>query len=248
MQCLPAGSQLVDPHLKRLKARHSISAEEEAAIRNSIGEIRDYPARRTIIEGDVEMSFSTLLLKGFLCRYKDLRDGQRQVTQVHVPGDFADLHSFTLKKLDHAIMTLTPCRAALVPHSNLKEITERFPHLTRVYWFSTNLDAAVHREWELSLGRRSAIARCAHLLAEFRFRLAVVGLATEHGYDLPVSQIDLSECMGLTPVHVNRSLRRLREDGIATFRTGRVEIHDLARLETVGEFDPAYLYPTAVPI
>lgn len=248
MQSLAAESQLIEPHLRRLQARHAISPEEEAAVRDSIGEIRDYPARKTIIEAGVEMSYSTLLLKGLLCRYKDLKDGQRQVTQVHVPGDFADLHSFTLKKLDHSIMTLTPCRAALVPHVKLNEITERFPHLTRVYWFSTNLDAAVHREWELSLGRRSAIARCAHLLSEFRFRLAVVGLANERGYDLPISQIDLSECLGLTPVHVNRSLRRLREEGIVTFRTGRVEIHDLAGLESIGEFDPAYLYPTAVPI
>ena len=239
---------MIEAHIKRIKARHSISDEEEAAVHASIGEIRDYPARRTIIEAGVEQSFSTLLLKGFLCRYKDLKDGQRQVTAIHVPGDFADLHSFTLKKLDHAIMTLTPCRAALVPHSRLEGITERFPHLTRVYWFSTNLDAAIHREWELSLGRRPAMARCAHLLAEFRFRLAVVGLANDRGYDLPISQIDLSECLGLTPVHVNRSLRRLREDGIVTFRHGRVDIHDLAGLEEVAEFDPAYLYPTAVPI
>lgn len=239
---------MIEMHLKRLRARHAISDTEVAAIRAAISEIRDVPARRTLVEAGVEMSYSMLLLKGLVCRYKDLSEGQRQITQVHVPGDFPDLHSFTLKKLDHSIMTLSPCRIALVPHVNLNEITERHPHLTRVYWFSTNLDAAIHREWEVSLGRRPAIARCAHLLAEFRFRLAMVGLADARGYDLPISQIDLSECLGLTPVHVNRSLRRLREDGIATFRSGRVDIHDLARLEEVGEFDPAYLYPVAIPI
>ncbi len=239
---------MIETHLKRLRARHSISDVEAAAIRAAIGEIRDVPARRTLVEAGTEMSHSMLLLKGIICRYKDLSEGQRQITQVHVPGDFPDLHSFTLKKLDHSIMSLTPSRIALVPHANLNDITERHPHLTRVYWFSTNLDAAIHREWEVSLGRRTALARCAHLLAEFRFRLEIVGLADKRGYDLPISQIDLSECLGLTPVHVNRSLRRLREDGIATFRTGRVEIHDLARMEEMGEFDPAYLYPVAIPI
>lgn len=239
---------MIEAHIRRLRARHSISAEEEAAIRASLGDVREYPARKTIIEAGVEVPASTLLLKGILCRYKDLSEGQRQITQIHVPGDFADLHSFTLKKLDHAIMTLTPVKIVQVPHTALTEITERHPHLTRVYWFATNLDAAIHREWELSLGRRSAVARCAHLLAEFRFRLEIVGLADKHGYDLAISQIDLSECLGLTPVHVNRSLRRLREDGIVTFRTGRVEIHDLAALEEVAEFDPGYLYPTAIPI
>ncbi|ODP38297.1 Crp/Fnr family transcriptional regulator [Sphingomonas turrisvirgatae] len=239
---------MIEAHLMRLKARHAIGADEVAAIRASIGEIRDYPARRILVEPGEELSFSTLVLKGLISRYKDLSEGQRQVTQVHVPGDFADLHSFTLKRLDHSIMTLTPCKVALVPHAKLTEITERFPHLTRVYWFSTNLDAAIHREWEVSLGRRTAISRCAHILAELRFRLEIVGMADKRSYDLPISQIDLSECLGLTAVHVNRSLRKLREDGIATFRTGRVEIQDLAALEEVGEFDPAYLYPTAVPI
>lgn len=239
---------MIHAHLKRLNARHTISDAEEAAIRDSIGEIRDVPARRILAEAGEELSVSTMVLDGFICRYKDLSEGQRQITQLHVPGDFADLHSFTLKKLDHSLMALTPARVALVPHSRLTEITERFPHLTRVYWFSTNLDAAIHREWEVSLGRRSAIARCAHILSELRFRLAIVGLADRTGYDLPISQIDLSECVGLTAVHVNRSLRRLREDGVATFRAGRVEINDLARLEEIGEFDPAYLYPEAIPL
>lgn len=239
---------MIESHIRRLRARHSISDAEEAAIRDSIGELRDYPARKTLAEPGQELSFSTLVLKGFLSRYKDLSEGQRQVTQIHVAGDFADLHSFTLKKLDHSVMTLTPTRVALVPHERLTEITERFPHLTRVYWFSTNLDAAIHREWEVSLGRRTALARCAHLLAELRFRLEMVGLADKRGYDLPISQIDLSECLGLTAVHVNRSLRRLREEGVVSFRTGRVEIYNLAALEEIGEFDPAYLYPVALPI
>jgi CRP-like cAMP-binding protein len=239
---------MIEAHLKRLKARHAISDAEQAAIRDSIGEVRDYPARKVLVEPGQLLTASTLVLKGLICRYKDLSEGQRQITQVHVPGDFADLHSFTLKRLDHSIMTLTPTRVAMVPHEKLTQITERFPYLTRVYWFSTNLDAAIHREWEVSLGRRSAIARCAHILAELRFRLELVGLADSHGYDLPISQIDLSECLGLTSVHVNRSLRRLREEGVAIFRSGRVEIRDLAALEQIGEFDPAYLYPVAVPI
>lgn len=239
---------MIEAHLKRVKARHAISDAEEAAIRGLIGEVRDHPARKVLAEPGQELFASTLVLKGLICRYKDLSEGQRQITQIHIAGDFADLHSFTLKKLDHSLMTLTPTKIALVPHAKLAEITERFPHLTRVYWFSTNLDAAIHREWEVSLGRRTAVARCAHILAELRFRLELVGLADQHGYDLPISQIDLSECLGLTAVHVNRSLRKLREDGVATFRTGRVEIRDLAALERIGEFDPAYLYPSPLPI
>jgi CRP-like cAMP-binding protein len=190
----------------------------------------------------VELTHSTLLLDGIACRYKDLRNGQRQITELHVAGDFADLHSFTLKRLDHAVMTLTPCRVATVPHVRLTEITQRFPHLTRLYWFATNLDAAIHREWELSLGRRTARAKLAALFCELFVRLEIVGLTRELSYTLPLTQTDLGDCTGLTNVHVNRTLKDLRTSGLVTFQEGRVSILDWDGLVHAGEFDPAYLY------
>ncbi len=233
---------MISRHLMKLRARDEISAEEEKAIRSAVSEEREYRADHTFIRAGEEISFSTLLLDGILCRYKDLKNGQRQISELHVAGDFADLHSFTLKYLDHNMMTLTPCRVALVPHERLREITEAYPHLTRVYWFATNLDAAIHREWELSLGRRSAVARVAHLFCELQMRLGIVGLADESGYALPLTQTDLAECLGLTAVHVNRTLKELREGGLVEFRGGRVDLTDLAGLRRVAEFDPAYLY------
>jgi CRP-like cAMP-binding protein len=233
---------VIEAHLRKLRARDDVSAEEERAIRDAVGEIRNYPADRTIIRAGEELSSSTLLLDGLICRYKDLRDGQRQITELHVTGDFADLHSFTLKRLDHNIMTLTPCRVALVPHENLKAITERHPHLTRLFWFMTNLDAAIHREWVLSLGRRSAMARVAHLFCELHIRLGIVGQGDEGGYDLPLTQIELAECLGLTAVHVNRTLKTLRDRGLVEFRGKRVHLHDIEGLKRVAEFDPSYLY------
>jgi CRP-like cAMP-binding protein len=183
-----------------------------------------------------------LLLDGILCRYKDLRNGQRQITELHVAGDFADLHSFTLKRLDHSVMSLTPCRVATIPHANLTEITERFPHLTRLYWFATNLDAAVHREWELSLGRRTARAKLATLFCELFVRLEIVGLVKDLSYALPLTQSDLGDCTGLTNVHVNRTLKDLRTSELVQFQDGRVTILDWTGLARAGEFDPAYLY------
>jgi CRP-like cAMP-binding protein len=233
---------MIDKHLMKLRARDDISAEEEAAIRSAVADTRDYAADRTIIHRGEELEVSTLLIDGLMCRYKDMRDGQRQITELHVSGDFVDLHSFTLKRLDHNVMTLTPCRVALVPHERLKAITEQHPHLTRVYWFSTNLDAAIHREWELSLGRRSAAARLANLICELHVRLGLIGLAEEKGFALDLTQTDLAECLGLTSVHVNRTLKELREQGLMTFRNGRVTIEDPAGLRRVAEFDPAYLY------
>lgn len=233
---------MIEKHLLKLRARDTVSPEEEQAIRDSIGEVRTLAADHVAIQAGKVLNFSVMLLDGLMCRYKDLSDGQRQITELHVPGDFADLHSFTLKRLDHSIMTITPCRIAMVPHENLERITELFPHLTRLYWFTTNLDAAIHREWEVSLGRRTALARLAALFCEMKLRLAVVGLTQGNSYDFDLTQTDLAECVGLTPIHVNRTLKELRERGLVQFSRGRVTIHDWDGLADVAEFDPAYLY------
>src|SRR4029078_13338918 len=131
-----------------------ISAEEEAAIRAAVSHSIDVRADRLAVRERELMDHSMILLSGIAARRKDMRDGRRQCTELHVAGDFTDLHSFTLKYLDHDIVALSDCSFAVVPHENLKMIPERHPHLTRVYWFGTNLDAAIHREWVLALGSR----------------------------------------------------------------------------------------------
>ena len=233
---------MIERHLMKLRARDAVTAEEEQAILDAIGEVRLLPADHVVIQAGRTVEFSTLLLEGIMCRYKDLSDGQRQITELHIAGDFADLHSFTLKRLDHSIMTMTPCQVALVPHANLERITEELPHLTRLYWFMTNMDAAIHREWEVSLGRRSAVSRIAALLCELKLRSEVVGMTDGMSYGLDLTQTDLAECVGLTPIHVNRTLKELRETGLVQFRGGRVTINTWDGLVRIAEFDSAYLY------
>ena len=226
----------------KLRARDEISPEEEAAIRGTIVDVREVRADTRLVRAHEPLDTSNILLGGIACRYKDLRDGSRQISELHVAGDYMDLHSFTLKYLDHDVLALTDCRYAVIPHDRLRELTESFPHLTRIYWFATNLDAAVHREWELSLGRRSALARLANLFCELEVRLGLVALAADGRYALPLTQADLAECLGLTSVHVNRTLKELRAGGMVQFQGGEVRILDSARLRAAAEFDPAYLY------
>jgi CRP-like cAMP-binding protein len=233
---------VIERHLMKLRARDRVSAEEEQAIRDALGPIKTYQADQVVIREGVELDASTLLLDGMMCRYKDLKNGQRQITELHIAGDFVDLHSFTLKRLDHHILALTACRVVEVPHAKLEAITERHPHLTRLYWFATTLDAAIHREWEVSLGRRTALAKIAALFCEMRARLDVVGMTDGNSYALPLTQMDLAECLGLTAIHVNSTLKELREQDLAQVKAGQVTILDLPRLERVAQFDPAYLY------
>lgn len=228
--------------LLKLRTRDLVPEEEERVLRESIAEIREIPAGKPIARARVTLSHSTLLLDGLACRYKDLTDGQRQIMELHVGGDFVDLHGFLLKELDHTVGSITAVRIALVPHEKLRAITEEHPHLARLLWFSTLLDAAIHRERILSVGRRSALARIAHLFCELFVRLQVVGLAGADRYRLPLTQGDLADVSGLTSVHVNRMLKRLRDDGLMTFRGGEVIIHDWERLRREAEFDPTYLH------
>jgi CRP-like cAMP-binding protein len=233
---------MITVHLKKLRRRTEISTEEERAIRNAVSETRRFPADEVVIRSGEELNVSLMLLDGWMARSKDLESGERQVTELHIAGDFADLHSFTLKRLDHDIQTLTECTVAVVPHERIRDLVERYPHLGRVYWFSTNVDAAIHRELALSLGQRSAISRMAHLFCELYVRLDLVGRTSGSGYQLPLTQRELSECLGLTVVHANRTLQELRRRGLVEFENRQLTIVDRPGLEGVAEFDSSYLY------
>jgi CRP-like cAMP-binding protein len=233
---------MIEAHLAKLRARDDISAAEEAAIRHAIAEVRTVPDRQIFIHRGEELAQSTLLLDGWMARARDLRGGHRQITELHVTGDFVDLHSFTLKHLDHDILTLSPCRIALIPHENLRRITEQFPHLTRIYWLMTNIDAAIHREWAVSLGRRDAASKLAHFLCELLIRLRTAGCAETDSIDFPLTQDEVAECLGLTPVHVNRTLQDIRRRELIRLENKRLTILDLPGLMRLAEFDPMYLY------
>lgn len=238
---------MIEKLLLKLGARDELSREERDALRQLIQETERLAPRKTIVRHGEPLQRSVLLLEGMVCRYKDLRNGRRQITAIHTPGDFLDLHGFTLKTLDHDVMTLPASVVGYAPHTGLTRITETHPHLTRLLWLSTNLDAAIHREWELSLGQRSGSVRVAHLFCELQARLEIVGLARGGEFDLPMNQAELGECVGLTVVHTNRVLRELRQRELASFARGIVTIPDLPTLRRFADFDPAYLYLTSQP-
>src|ERR1044072_8059709 len=136
---------MIEKAILKLKARDALSEEEEAVLRAAVGRTVEIGSDKVVVQAGEELTFSVLLLDGLMCRYKDLRNGQRQIMELHVPGDFLDLHGFLLKRLDHHVMSLIPSRIAFVPHPRLVEITETHPHLTRLLWLTTLIDAAIHR-------------------------------------------------------------------------------------------------------
>jgi len=155
----------------------------------------------------------------------------------HCEAQNHNLHT----QLDHDLIAITECVIGYVPHERLMELTEKHPRLARIYWLSTNIDAAITREMALSLGQRSAISRMAHLFCELHTRLAIIGRTDGDTFEFPLTQRELGECLGLTVVHVNRTLQELRRRGLVRAENRHVTITDRRGLEDVAEFDPTYL-------
>jgi CRP-like cAMP-binding protein len=227
--------------IDKLGRRDTLSAEELIALRQVLGRPREVRAGTDIVREGDHPDHSTLLASGFTARYSTLADGGRQITELNISGDFIDLHSFVMKQMDHGVVALTDCVI-------VRQLTEHHPHLTRLLWLDTVIDAAIHRQWIASMGRRTALAHLAHLLCELYRRLEVVRLAADHVLEVPLSQAVLADVLGQSTVHVNRLISELRAMDLLTWSHGRVEIMDWDRLAALAEFDPAYLRLHSEPV
>ena len=219
----------------------SLTAAEETALRGVLSEVVEYPADRDMVREHDRINQSHLLLDGWAFRYVSLADGRRQIVAVHISGDFVDLHSFPLQVMDHSVATFTRCRVALAPHDKLRALTTAHPHLARLLWLSTLIDAAIHRQWLVGAGQRSALEQAAHRLCELYVRLELVGLARDLSFAMPMSQNEFADALAVSSVHTNRIVQELRGLGLVAWQGGRVSILDWERLAGIAEFDPTYL-------
>ena len=223
------------------RLRDAMSDAEKATVEQSVSHERTFADGEPICRRGDLCDDSSILIEGFIARVIE-RSGKKHIVSLQVPGDFVDLHAFALKRLDHDVIALGPARVGPVSHGELRRVLDDQPHLARLLWFSTLLDAAIHREWVLKLEDLNAAQRAAHVFCEIWARLEMVGLARDDGFSIPLTQIQLSSMCGATPVHMSRALRLLREQDLATFRHGRLQAPDRRKLERYCEFDPAYLY------
>jgi CRP-like cAMP-binding protein len=240
------GASASQPPLHALLARKLnnfdvVTESEVGVLEKAIRGTRSFEANQDMVSADDRPSHSSILVEGWAARSKTLENGARQITAIHVPGDFIDLHSFLLRKMDHSVVALSPCRIAAVPHERLRVISEEQPHLTRLLWLNTLVDAAIHRNWIVAMGRQSAESQMAHLICELYVRLTAVDLARDYEFELPLTQPVVADALGLSLVHVNRTLREIRGLKLITWRSRLVKILDWERLVEFAQFDPTYL-------
>lgn len=196
-----------------------------------------------IREGEVPTE-AIVVLDGFACRYKHRVSGARHIMAYLVPGDLCDVDASYLGRMDHAIGTLSACLVARIPRDALSELMEQHPSIARALRLAKLTEEAIAREWLVNLGTRPAVERVAHLFCELLTRLEAVGRAQEGCYTLPITQADMAEALGVSNVHINRSLKVLRQQGLVELRGRSLKLLNLPEVRAFAEFNPDYLYPS----
>jgi CRP-like cAMP-binding protein len=231
-----------NPMIRKIESVFTLADDERHALQTLPMQMVAIKADQDIVrEGDAP-SRSCLILSGFACTYKVTVQGKRQIVSFNLPGDIPDLPSLHLKVIDNSIGTISPCSVGFITHDDLRDICERYPRLASAFWRETLIDGAIFREWVLNVGRREAYTRMAHVFCELLTRLRAVGLVEDHACDLPITQGEFADAIGVTPVHVNRVLHQLRADGLIELKGDRLTVYDWDKLKEVGEFDPTYLH------
>lgn len=185
---------------------------------------------------------SILVLQGVVCRYKIVAAGRRQILSLHLPGDIPDLHGLHLTRMDHSIGAMVPGMVAYIPHPGLLKVIDASASLTNALWRATLVDASIFREWMANVGTRSAIQRVSHLFCEIYVRMRALGLADARGFRLPLTQAAIGDALGISTVHVNRTLQQMRRDGLIESHGKFHGISDWEGLKRTGDFDPSYLH------
>lgn len=235
------GNLLANAFVSKLSAHAKLSPDDVAVLEAECANARTVPARSDLIrEGDPSGPLF-VILSGWACRYQMLPKGSRQITAFLMPGDCCDMHLSVSHVMDHSIATLTEARVANIPRARFAQLIAERPALTQALWWSQVVDEGVLRAWIVSMGRRGSVERVAHLMCELYIRASNIGLNHGGELELPLTQLVLGDALGLTPVHVNRVLRRLRGQEIMELRTGTLVIHDIAKLALVAGFDDQYL-------
>lgn len=226
---------------RRLESIAALSDEEKQAIKALPVHQMAIRADQDIVRQGDRPTRACFIVEGVSCTYKMAADSRRQIVGFHLLGDAPDLHSIHLPLLDISIGTLTPCTIGFIQHIHIRELCMRMPGIATAMWRSTLIDAAIFREWMTSIGQRSARTRIAHLLCEIYVRSRAVGLADGTRISFPITQLEIGDALGISAVHVNRSVQYLRRKGLISLVDGSLEIHDWAALQRIGDFSPEYL-------
>jgi CRP-like cAMP-binding protein len=228
--------------VRKLENFIRLTSEEKQALEKIAQPTRRLGPREDVVRDGDRPRHVNVVLEGWACRYKQLEDGRRQVISIFLPGDLCDPHVFVLRKMDHSLGTLTSVVLAEISEAAIREISVQFPRVAEALWWEMLVTSAIQREWTVSLGQRLATERLGHLFCELFLRLRAVGMTSDTSCEFPITQADLGDAMGLSTVHINRTLKELRAEGLIRLRGRQLTIPDFPALQAASLFDPSYLH------
>lgn len=232
--------------VKRLERRSPLTGTDREALLGLPHHVKKLTAAAHVVRDGEAPDHCALLLGGFAFRYKLTGEGGRQIISFHCAAEFLDAQNSFLGVADHSVQMLTEGELALMPVGVLQELALTRPGIARALWIDALIDASIFREWVVNVGRRGSRSRVAHLLCEFSLRLEAAGLAKNHQYELPMTQEQLADAVGLTSVHVNRVLKGLGNDGLISRDRRSITILDWERMRQAGDFNARYLHHDAM--
>lgn len=235
----------VDDHgilIRRLELIAELDEDDKRALRDLPLQVEYIPPNTDIVREGDHVQSCCLLLDGVAYRYRHTLDGKRQIIAFHLSGDVPDLHSLHIHVMDHSMAVTDATRVAFVKHQAVWDLCRARERIAAALWLETLIDGAIFREWIVALGRRNGRSRTAHLLCEITLRMKAMGMGEGNVFRLPLTQNELADALGLTPVTVNRVLQDFRLEGLVERERSRMVIRDWAGLARIGEFDPTYLH------
>ena len=235
-----------DQYLQRLVLKLETHAPLPLEEREKLLELpltlRRFEAGQDIVSEGERTKQCCLVAEGLVCRYKIAGEGGRQILSLHLPGDIPDVHSLLIEWMDHSLGTLTQAVVGFIPHDAVRSLTRSSYRISEALWRETLIEASIYREWMVGIGRRSAPSRIAHLLCEFLTKMTALGLADGKSCQLPLTQPEIADALGLSTVHMNKKLREIREAGLITLRANRLKVLNWKGLCALADFDPDYLH------
>lgn len=233
---------MANAFIRKMATFGSFTPEEQEALRRISAHTEQRTRGKDLVRQGDRSNSVQLLLSGWGFRYKVLKDGSRQIVGYLLPGDICDLHGTVLDRMDHSVGLLTDAEIVPVPSGEMLDLLERHRPIERALWRAALVDEAILREWLANIGQRDAFSRIAHHICELWHRMLRIGLVSEgNEFHLPLTQEELGDALGLTSVHVNRTVKRLREQGLIQIEHKRLTVLDAMRLINVTNFDPTYL-------
>lgn len=233
----------LDLMVSKLSNRTHLDQDDRRAILKLPFSLRTYQAPTYVVrEGEPPRQHCDFIQDGFAYRQKLTANGSRQIVSIHLRGDFIDLQHLFLNIADHNVQALTELSVVAIERDALQTIALERPAVGKAMWIDALVDSSIYREWVMNVGRRDARARIAHVLCEVWLRMKAAGFPVEDGFELPLTQEQLADVVGLTPVHVNRTLKSLQNDGVLYRDKRYMSFSDWHRLAKIGDFSALYLH------